>query len=333
MHSLTIIGAGIWGTALAVRFAERGCKVNLWGRNQTLMEKMASTRYNQAYLPDTRLTDEITCHQDFATAVADGDILLLVTPTATIRRLIQRLSPILNERHQGIAWACKGVEADSGCWIHEVVSETLGSELPLAAVSGPSFAHEVAAGLPTALVIACEQKPFADTLAGLLHGDKLRVYTTDDMVGVECGGALKNILAIAAGIAEGLALGENAKAALITRGIDEAIRFTEAVGVRAETIVGLAGIGDIVLSCANSLSRNQNFGRMIVEYGGACKAREQNTKVVEGIDATRAVLKIANRHKIEMPICEQIALILDDRTHAKAAVEQLLQRQASFQSQ
>ena len=333
MHSLTIIGAGIWGTALAVQFAGRGCKVNLWGRNQTLMEKMASTRYNQAYLPDTRLPDEITCHQDFATAVAKGHILLLVTPTATIRQLIQDISPILNERHQGIAWACKGVEADSGCWIHEIVSETLGSELPLAAVSGPSFAHEVAAGLPTALVIACEQKPFADTLAGLLHGDKLRVYTTDDMVGVECGGALKNILAIAAGIAEGLALGENAKAALITRGINEAIRFTEAVGGRAETIVGLAGIGDIVLSCASSQSRNQNFGRMIVEYGGAGKAREQNTKVIEGMDATRAVLKIANRHKIEMPICEQIALILDDRIHAKAAVEQLLQRQASFRSQ
>ena len=333
MHSLTIIGAGIWGTALAVQFAGRGCEVNLWGRNQALMGEMASTRYNQAYLPDTRLPDQITCHQDFATAVVEGDILLLATPTATIHRLIQRISPILNDRHQGIAWACKGVEADSSRWIHEVVSEVLGSELPLAAVSGPSFAHEVAAGLPTALVIACEQKPFADMLAELLHGDKLRVYTTDDILGVECGGALKNILAIAAGIAEGLALGENAKAALITRGIDEAIRFTEAVGGRAETIVGLAGIGDIVLSCASNRSRNQNFGRMIVEYGGACRAHEQNTKVVEGVDATNAVLRIADRHKIEMPICEQIALILDDRIHAKAAVEQLLQRQASFKSQ
>ena len=332
MRSLTIIGAGIWGTALAVQFAERGCTVNLWGRNQMLMEKTESTRYNQSYLPDTRLPDEITCHQDFTTAIAEGDILLLVTPTATIRRLIQRLFPILSDRHQGIAWACKGMEADSGCWIHEVVSEALGGELPLAAVSGPSFAHEVAAGLPTALVIACEQKPFADTLAELLHGDKLRVYTTDDMIGVECGGALKNILAIAAGIAEGLALGENAKAALITRGINEAIRFTEAVGGRAETIIGLAGIGDIVLSCASSRSRNQNFGRMIVEYGGTRRAREQNTKVIEGVDATRAVLKIANQHKIEMPICEQIALILDDRTHAKAAVEHLLKRQASFKS-
>ncbi len=333
MHSLTIIGAGIWGTALAVQFVERGCKVNLWGRNRTLMEKMAACRYNEAYLPDTRLPDEIKCHRDLATAVADGDIVLLATPTATIRGLIELINPILDERQRGIAWACKGVEADSGRWIHEVVSETLGSELPLAAVSGPSFAHEVAAGLPTALVIACEQKSFADTLAELLHGDKLRVYTTDDMIGVECGGALKNIIAIAAGIADGLALGENAKAALITRGINEAIRFTEAVGGRAETIVGLAGVGDIVLSCASNRSRNQNFGRMIVEYGGARKAREQNTKVVEGVDATKAVLKIANRHKIEMPICEQIALILADRIRAEAAVAQLLQRQAPFKPQ
>ena len=174
-----------------MQFAERGCEVNLWGRNQTLMGKTAATRYNEAYLPDTRLPDEIKCHQNFAAAVSDGDILLVATPTVTIRPLIERINPILSARHLGIAWACKGVEADSGCWIHEVVSETLADELPLAAVSGPSFAHEVAAGLPTALVIACEQKPFADTLAELLHGDKLRVYTTDDMIGVECGGALK----------------------------------------------------------------------------------------------------------------------------------------------
>ena len=294
---------------------------------------MAASRHNEIYLPNIRLPDGIKCHQAFATAVTDGNILLLVTPTATIRRLIERINPLLNDQHQGIAWACKGMEADSGRWIHEVVSETLGRELPLAAVSGPSFAHEVAAGLPTALVIACEQRPFADTFAELLHGDKLRVYTTDDVIGVECGGALKNIIAIAAGIAEGLALGENAKAALITRGINEAIRFTKAVGGRAETIVGLAGIGDIVLSCSSSQSRNQNFGKMIVEYGDARKAREQNTKVVEGVDATKAILKIASRHKIEMPICEQIALILANRIGAEEAVEQLLQRQAPFKPQ
>ena len=333
MHNLTIIGAGIWGTALAVQFADRGCKVNLWGRNQALMKKTAVSRYNEAYLPNTRLPDGIKCHQDFAAAVANGNILLLVTPTATIRQLVERINPLLNDRHQGIAWACKGVEADSGCWIHEVVSETLECELPLAAVSGPSFAHEVAAGLPTALVIACEQKPFADTLAQLLHGDKLRVYTTDDVIGVECGGALKNIIAIAAGIAEGLALGENAKAALITRGINEAMRFTEAAGGRSETMVGLAGIGDIVLSCASSQSRNHDFGRMIVEYGDARKAQEQNTKVVEGVEAAKAVLEIASRYKIEMPICEQIVSILAGKINAEAAVAQLLNRQAPFKSQ
>ena len=332
MHNLTIIGAGIWGTALAVQFANCGCKVNLWGRNQALMEKMAVNRFNEAYLPNTKLPDKVKCYQDFNAAVADGDIVLLVTPTATIRQLTERLSPLLKDRHQGIAWACKGMEADSGRWIHEIVSEALECDLPLAAVSGPSFAHEVAAGLPTALVIACEQKSFADTLAELLHGDKLRVYTTDDMIGVECGGALKNIIAIAAGISEGLGLGENAKAALITRGIDEVVRFTKAMGGRAETIVSLAGIGDIVLSCSSSRSRNQNFGKMIVECGSAHKAHEKNTKVVEGVGTTHAVLKTARQHKIEMPICEQIALILADRISAKEAVEQLFQRPAPFKA-
>lgn len=332
MHDLTIIGAGIWGTALAVQFANRGCKVNLWGRNRVLMEKMAVNRFNEAYLPNTKLPDKVRCYRDFDTAVFEGNIILLVTPTATIRQLAAQLNALLDDRHQGIAWACKGMEADEGRWIHEIVSEVLERELPLAAVSGPSFAHEVAAGLPTALVIACERKSFADTLAELLHGDNLRVYTTDDIIGVECGGALKNIIAIAAGISERLGLGENAKAALITRGIDEVMRFTEAMGGRAETIAGLAGIGDIVLSCSSDQSRNQRFGKMIVECGSAKKAYEQNTEVVEGVETTNAVLKAANRHKIEMPICEQIGLILSDSISAKEAVEQLLRRPAPFRA-
>ena len=332
MHKLTIIGTGIWGTALAVQFAARGCEVNLWGRNQELTAKMATDRCNESYLPHIKLPDKIECHQDFAAAITASDIILLATPTTSIRQIVKRLAPLLKAQHQGIAWACKGIEADSGRWLHEVVSETLGRDLPLAAVSGPSFAHEVAMNLPTALIIACRQKSFADTLAEMLHGGNLRVYTTDDIIGVECGGALKNVIAIAAGIAEGLGLGENAKAALVTRGIAEVIRFTEAMGGRTETVIGLAGIGDIVLSCSSSSSRNQNFGKMIVKYGSAQKAHEKNTKIIEGVETANAVLKMASRHKIEMPICEQIVAILTDRISAEQAVEHLLQRQAPFKT-
>ena len=331
MHKLTIIGTGIWGTALAVQFANHGYKVNLWGRNHALTAKMATARFNTSYLPNIKLPDKIECRQDFDVAIADGDIILLVTPTASIRQIVKRVAPLL-DRHKGIAWACKGIDADSGRWIHDIVSEIVNRDLPLAAVSGPSFAYEVAMDLPTALVVACKRKSFADTLAQMLHGGKLRVYTTDDIIGVECGGALKNVIAIAAGISEGLGLGENAKAALVTRGIAEVIRFTEAMGGRTETIIGLAGIGDIVLSCSSSSSRNQNFGKMIVKYGSTQKAQEKNTKIIEGVETAKAVLKMASRQRIEMPICEKIASILSDRISAEQAVEQLLQRQAPFKA-
>ena len=331
MHKLTILGAGIWGTALAIQFGNRGCQVSLWGRNQTLISQMATSRFNATYLPNIKLPDAITFHKDLDTAIAAGDIILLVTPSGSIPQLIKRIAPIINSRHQGIAWACKGIEVNSGRWTHEVISEVV-PHLPLAAISGPSFAQEVAIGLPTALVIACEQEPFGRTLAEMLHSDTLRVYTTTDVIGVECGGALKNVIAIAAGISEGLRLGENAKAALVTRGIAEVIRFTQAIGGRRETIVGLAGIGDIMLSCSSNSSRNHNFGKMIVKYGSAQKARDKNTKVVEGVDTASAVLRIAQRHNIEMPICEQIALILADRITAEQAVKQLLQRQAPFKA-
>lgn len=331
MYKLTIVGAGVWGSALAVQFANRGCKVNLWGRNQELISQMATSRCNQTYLPNIKLPDNIECYIGLDDAIADGDIILLVTPSASIPQLARRIAPLISDRHQGIAWACKGIEAHSGHWIHEIVSK-IRPNLPIAAISGPSFAHEVALGLPTALVIACERKSFADTLAEMLHSSTLRVYTTPDIIGVECGGALKNVIAIAAGIAEGLELGENAKAALVTRGIAEVIRFTEAMGGYRETVVGLSGIGDIVLSCSSDSSRNYNFGKMIVKYGGAKKALEKNTKVIEGAETASAVLEIAQQHKIEMPICEQIALILAGRITAKQAVERLLQRQAPFRT-
>ena len=330
MHKIAIIGAGIWGTALAVRFAKNGSRVHLWGRNRTLIARMAATRCNESYLPDIKLPDTIECHEDFATAITAADIILLVTPTPSIRQLTQRLAPLLNDQHLGLAWAAKGIEAESGCWIHEIILQTLHCNLPLATISGPSFAHEVAMELPTALVVASAQKSFADTVAAMLHGDNLRVYTTDDIMGVECGGAVKNVIAIAAGIAAGLGLGENAKAALVTRGIAEVIRFSVAVGGRSETIVGLSGIGDIVLSCSSSTSRNQKFGKMIVKYGSSQKAYRKNTTIVEGVETARAVLQIAQRHKIEMPICETIALILADRISAAEAVQQLLQRPATF---
>jgi len=336
MHRLTVIGAGVWGTALAVQFAKRGCRVNLWGRNAALMDKMAAQRVNAAYLPDIQFPESLHCATDFDAAVAASDIVLLVTPTPTIRSLSERLASRIDSQHRGIAWACKGMEASSGAWMHEVVGEALAKaaarELPLAAISGPSFARELAMGLPTAVVIASQQLAFADSLAELLHGDQLRVYTSDDMIGVECGGALKNIIAIAAGISEGLCLGENAKAALIARGLNEVIRFTQTLGGRSETIMGLAGVGDIVLSCASDQSRNHRLGKLLVQYQSAREACAQDTGIVEGLETATAVLKVARRHRLEMPICEQIALILEDQIGALEAVEQLLKRQAPFRA-
>lgn len=325
MQKLTVIGTGAWGTALAIQFAKRGHAVALWGRDKRLVEKVAADRCNETYLPGVTLPDNITLHHDLAKA-ADSDYLLFATPTVSIRELAKKLALMITARHRGIAWASKGIEADSGYFLHQVIAQEIKNSLPLAIISGPSFASEVAVGLPTALTVASEQLSFAEEIAGLLHGDKLRVYTTHDMIGVECGGALKNIIAIAAGIAEGLQLGENAKAALITRGLNEMIRFSEAMGGKRETIMGLAGIGDIVLSCSSNQSRNRCFGMMIVQHQSAEVALTKVKGVVEGVPTTKIVMRIAQQHNIEMPICSQIAAVLEDKVSPLKAVEQLLKR-------
>lgn len=332
MQKLTIIGAGAWGTALAIQFAKRGHAVALWGRDKRRIAEIAASRCNGNYLPGVLLPELISLYDDFAAAVAEGDYIVLVTPTATIRHLAKQLNPLIQTHHRGIAWASKGIEVNSGCFLHQAIAQETNSCLPLAAISGPSFASELAAGLPTALTVASPQLDFAEELADLLRGDWLRVYTTDDMVGVECGGALKNIIAIAAGIASGMQLGENARAALITRGLNEMIRFSEAMGGKRATVTGLAGMGDVILSCSGDQSRNWRFGIMVAQCPSARAARKEASGVIEGVPTAEIVMQLANLHNIEMPICSKIAEILADKVSASEALVQLFERKATSET-
>ena len=319
---IAILGAGAWGSALATSFSGAH-EVKLWTRSRADCEALARTRVSP-YLPDVRLPDTVEVEPDLAAAIERADVSVVATSTAGLRPTLQRLASL--GAGTDLIWACKGFETATGALPHEVVREAMPPGLRSAALSGPSFALEVARGQPTAVVLAARDAAFSAALAGNLNGPRLRIYSSDDLIGVELGGALKNVIAIAAGISDGLALGRNARAALITRGLAEIARLGSAMGGRPETFAGLAGLGDLVLTCTGDLSRNREVGVRLA--GGATleTALAELGHVSEGVSSARAALGHARVHNIEMPITAAVCSVLFEGLAPREAVQQLLAR-------
>jgi glycerol-3-phosphate dehydrogenase (NAD(P)+) len=323
---IAVLGAGSWGTALAAHLARNGHVVRLWGRDESQLRQMAETGENARYLPGQRLPQALRFSASLNEAVGDADAILLATPSHTFREQLQRLAAPLRAGVP-LVWACKGLEVGSGKLLHELVGEEVGDVSRCAIISGPTFARELVQGLPTALTAAASTLAFADEVAGWFHGEQFRAYSSDDLIGVQVGGALKNVLAIAAGASDGLGFGANARAALITRGLAELMRLGVALGGRAETFMGLAGMGDLVLTCTDNQSRNRRMGLALARGLSIEEARAEIGQAVEGVVAAREAQRLAERHGVEMPIAEQVYAVLYQGRAPQEAVRQLLERQ------
>ncbi|KGF82203.1 glycerol-3-phosphate dehydrogenase [Massilia sp. JS1662] len=328
-QKITVLGAGAWGTAVAIALAARH-DVLLWGRNPAQMAQAASARENTEYLPGFPFPDGLDVTADFDAAVAhvvdsagEAPLLIAACPVAGLRPLLQQLK---GRAIPNIVWLCKGFEYETGLLPHQVVREVLGDAVPAAALSGPSFAQEVARGLPCALTVASTDKALRDRVVALVHGGNMRVYSCDDMVGVEVGGAVKNILAIATGTADGLGLGLNARAALITRGLAEITRLGTALGGQAGTFMGLTGMGDLILTCTGDLSRNRRVGLALAQGKPLDTIVRELGHVAEGVPCAKAVRELAARRGVDMPITNAVAGVLFDGDSASDMVTRLLAR-------
>lgn len=331
-HAVAVLGAGSFGTALAIHLARREHSTLLWGRDAALMERLQSSRQNEAYLPGAVFPPRLQTSAALAEAIATADDLLIATPSHALRATLQAIAPWL-QPDQGLACACKGFEPGSGRLAHEVVHDVLGQAVPMAVISGPTFAKELALGLPTAVTVASADAAFAEKIAGRLHGGGFRAYTADDLPGVEIGGAVKNVMAIAVGIADGLGLGANTRAALITRGLAEIMRLGEALGARPETLMGLSGMGDLVLTCTDDQSRNRRMGLLLAKGHSVEQAIGEIRQVVEGIKAAPEVLRLAQAHGIDMPITTVINRIILGEITAIEAVRALATRPARAEAE
>ncbi|HEX4871307.1 MAG TPA: NAD(P)H-dependent glycerol-3-phosphate dehydrogenase [Nevskiaceae bacterium] len=320
-----VLGAGSYGTALAVQLARRGTPTRLWGRDGQAMARMQAERLNARYLPEVAFPVGLLATADLALALEDAAQVLIVTPSHALQETLQRLLPLLRPE-VGLACACKGLEPGSGRLVHEVVEAVVGRERPLAVISGPTFAKELGLGLPTAVTVASRHPEQAETIAQALHGSGFRAYTASDVIGVEIGGSAKNVMAIAVGIADGLQLGANTRAALITRGLAEIMRLGEALGAQAETLMGLAGLGDLVLTCTDNQSRNRRLGLLLAQGRSPAEAAAEIQQVVEGVRAAPEVLRLAQKHGVAMPITEQVVRVLRGEASPVEAVRALATR-------
>ncbi len=323
--SVAVIGAGSWGTALALQLARRGHDVRLWGRDRKQLEAMQADGENQRYLPDARFPDSLQAVVELDTCLAGASIVLVSVPSHGLRETLTRIKPQLTDSVR-ICWATKGFELTTGKLPHQVAAEVLGEKRAMAVLSGPTFAREVGDGLPTAMTIAASDDDFAADLAQAFSGDNFRAYTSSDMVGVEVGGAVKNVLAIGAGISDGLGFGANTRIAMINRGLVEMTRLGVALGARQETFMGLAGMGDLVLTCTDNLSRNRRMGLLLAAGRTIEEAQIEIQQVVEGVLAAKAVKEVADKLGVEMPICQQVYSILYEDVPASVAVGMLMSR-------
>lgn len=321
-----VIGAGAWGTALAMAIARNGDEVWLWGRDQQQIASMQSSRENGRYLPGQTFPESLKLINDFAHAVSQCRHVLISVPSIAFVDTLKRIQPLLRPETP-VSWATKGLTPETGQFLFDAARDVLGYDHPLAIISGPSFAAEVAANLPTAVTVATPDHQFAADLAALMHSATLRVYTTHDVLGAQIGGTVKNVLAISAGISDGLGFGANARAALITRGMAEIRRLASALGAETETLFGLSGIGDLILTCTDNQSRNRQLGLAIGQGQTVDEAVKTVGKTVEGMHAAREVLLRAEQAGVEMPIVEQVCKILFEGYDPRESVQALLCRE------
>ena len=324
--TLAVLGAGSWGTALATLAARNGLATTLWGRDAAIVEAIDRSQQNPRYLPGIELPASLRATTDLATAVAGCDWVLVVVPSHAFTETLHALKPQL-PAGIGLAWASKGFEPGSGRFLHEVAEDVLGPDTPLAVVTGPSFAKEVALGLPTAVTVHGADAAFTQLVADALHGPAFRAYTGTDMLGAELGGAMKNVLAVATGVADGMELGLNARAGLITRGLNEVLRLAAAIGGRPETLMGLAGLGDLVLTCTGDLSRNRRLGLALGRGQPMDEAIREIGQVVESVQTADEVMRLADRHAIELPISASVRAVLHGEITPADGLRQLLARE------
>jgi len=325
--SVTVLGAGSYGTALAICLARNNTPTVLWGRDARQLSVMADSRQNERYLPGAPFPETLSIESDLATAVAQSRDILVVVPSHAFKGMLEQLAPFLHDS-QRIVWATKGLEPGSGRLLKEVALEVLGDKYPLAVLSGPTFAKEMAAGLPTAISLSSTDDEFIDAMAAKLHcARSFRVYKNPDFTGVQLGGAVKNVIAIGAGLADGLGFGANARTALITRGLAELTRLGVQAGAQPETFMGMAGLGDLVLTCTDNQSRNRRFGLALGKGTSVDNAMEEIGQVVEGYRNTEEVVILARKLDVEMPICEQIYAVLYEGKSPKDAALALLGRE------
>jgi glycerol-3-phosphate dehydrogenase (NAD(P)+) len=360
--NIAVLGSGAWGTALAVSFAPRH-RVTLWARDAAQIGAMRAACRNQRYLPDIPFPAELRLSSDLDEALAGVELVIVAVPVAALRGTLQQIAgryPLLNPLPQAgeeanetrgkqaireadarkgnvkfpaVIWVCKGFESGTAQFPHQIVAATLPAAFPRGVLSGPSFAQEVARSLPTALTLASGDGEFAQRTATALHHSRLRIYSSTDVVGVEVGGAVKNVLAIAAGISDGMQMGLNARAALLTRGLAEMTRLGLQMGGRAETLGGLSGVGDLILTCTGDLSRNRQVGMLLAQRNSLSNILDQLGHVAEGVYTAREVHRIAEQRGVDMPICEAVYRVLYENLAADKAVEALLSRQPGSEFQ
>jgi glycerol-3-phosphate dehydrogenase (NAD(P)+) len=324
-RKIGILGAGSWGTALAIQAARNGCDVLLWGHHQSHIETLSIDRENKRYLPGAAFPPNLSVTTDLEVASSFSDLLLIVVPSHAFKATLEKLKSFAVDNIK-IAWATKGFNPDDGSLLHELVTAVFSEQTQVAVLSGPTFAHEVAAELPTAITIASPHNGFESELIHIFHSNRFRTYSSTDIIGVEVGGAVKNVMAIAAGIADGLGFGANTRAALITRGLTEIIRLGLCLGGHQETFLGLAGLGDLILTCTDNQSRNRRLGIALGRGQALEPAMRAIDQEIEGVLAAKETFMLAKKHAIDMPITEQTYKVLYEGLSPVSAVQNLLSR-------
>jgi glycerol-3-phosphate dehydrogenase (NAD(P)+) len=328
---IAVLGAGSWGTALAAALARNSKqKILLWGRELDVLQEITEDHSNSKYLPGIQLPTNVEGAADVATLLQQAQDILIAVPSKAFADVLTLIKPNLTAKHR-LIWATKGLEPTHGRFLHELVVEELGPQQIFAVLAGPSFAKEVARGLPTAVTIATNNNDFGNDLLNYFHSENFRVYIGNDVIGAQVGGVMKNILAVAAGMSDGLGFGANARAAIITRGLAEMMRFGLALGAKIDTLQGLAGVGDVILSCTDDQSRNRRFGLAIAQGKTIDEAQAEIGQVVEAVYNSAEVCRIAAMHKLEMPIAAQVYNILTKEVSPQQAVRNLMSRKPSYE--
>ncbi len=322
---ILVIGAGSWGTALSLVLARNKQPVYLWGHNAEHLQAMQNSRSNEHYLPGISFPENLNIITDLNKALSNVTDILIAVPSHAFRTILIRIKPHLSKQTR-IVWATKGLDTHTSKLLHVVAEEIVGTHTPLSVLSGPSFAKEVANNLPTAVTVATMDAQFGRDLTTRFHTNTFRIYTSNDLIGVQLGGAIKNILAIAAGISDGLGMGCSARAALLTRGLTEMMRLGLAMGGQQETLIGLSGLGDLILTSTDNQSRNRRFGLAIAQGKSMQDALKEINQVVEGIPTTEEVFRLSQQLNINMPITEQVYGVIYKNVSPEKSVQQLLAR-------